>query len=210
MTGRRPPRAYDGMVVALWPDLGEDDPHSYDLDSMYGRLVTDHRLNLMTGEWEPIPASTTRPLLRIVCDGEHNRLGSAPMLAELWHTDRGPFFISKLPGAVTDPPNDPDDPFAPPSAVLPPRLRRERRAQHREPAPSQQWHPVPITIVRLFLQEPATERAHLWVKCADHGPATIDRALLYKAHLEDQARRRAGHDTPQPMVIPLHDVRTLS
>ena len=52
------------------------------------------------------------------------------------------------------------------------------------------WQPVPVTVVRLFLEEPSTQAATLWVKCADHGPGTIDRVRLYKAYLQDQQRRR--------------------
>jgi hypothetical protein len=47
------------------------------------------------------------------------------MIAELWETSRGPLFVSKLPGAVFDPDDDPNDPFAPPTAALS-KLKRAR------------------------------------------------------------------------------------
>lgn len=193
-------------MSGLWPYLGDEHPHQHALDSMYARLVTDRRLNLQTGEWEPIPASTTRPLLRVVCSAEHDP-GASHMLAELWNTDLGPFFISKLPGAVFDPPDHPTDPFAPPTAVLPKHLKRERR-HTAERQPLAGWQPVPVTIVRIFVEETATRDAELWVKCADHGTGTVDRVRLYKAYRRDQARRQE-RDTPDPMVIGLHDVGAL-
>ena len=194
-------------MTALWPDLGAENPHQ--LDAICARLTTDLQLNLETGEWEPIPRSTTRQLLRILCSGPHDRLG-APMLAELWHTDHGPFFISKLPGAVNDPPNLRNDPFAPPTAVLPTTLKDKRRHTAGGPAPGDGWRPVPVTLVRLLLNDPATLEADLWVKCAVHGSGTVDRVRLYRAYLQDQQRRRTrSADTPEPTVIELHDVATL-
>ena len=202
----RPARAYESAVTALWPDLGDEHPHQGALNATYNYLVSNRRLNLETGQWEPIPASTTRPLLRVLCSERHAR-GTTHMLAELWNTDLGPFFISKLPGGFFDPPNDATDPFAPPPAVLPKDKKAERRRRTRwRPPPG--WQPIPVTIVRLFLEEPSTQGATLWVKCADHGPGAIDRVRLYKAYLEDKQRRRQ-RDTPDPTVIGLHDVGAL-
>ncbi|WP_235499005.1 hypothetical protein [Knoellia sp. Soil729] len=129
------------------------------------------------------------------------------MLAEVWNTDRGPFFISKLPGGFFDPPNDPSDAFAPPTAVL----AKEQKAKRRRLAgwrPLPGWQPIPVTVVRLFLEEASTQGARLWVKCADHGPGTIDRVRLYKTYLQDRERRRQ-RDTPDATVIELHDVGAL-
>lgn len=203
----RPGRTYESGVAALWPQLGDEEPHQYDLDRTYGRLVTGRRLNLDTGEWEAVPRTTTRPLLRIVCSAEHDK-GASPMLAEVWHTDLGLFFASRLPGAAFDPPDHPTEPFAAPTAVLPSRLKNERRALAGRPRRGRGWAPIPITVVRLFLEEPTTQDATLWVKCADHGPGIVDRTRLYRAYLADKEGRRS-RDTPHPTVIGLHDVEAL-
>ncbi|MFW5471062.1 hypothetical protein ACOCJ4_13575 [Knoellia sp. CPCC 206435] len=195
-------------MTALWPDLGDEDPHQRTLNATYNYLVADRQLNLKTGQWELLPLSTTRPLLRVVCDAGHGARPD-PMLAELWRTDSGLFFISKLPGGLFDPPDDPTDPFAPPTAVLSKDQKVERRRQAGRARLTQGWQPVPITIVRLFLEDPNTLSVTLWVKCGRHGPHTIDRVRLYKTYLEDQ-RRRQQRDTPEPLVIGLHDVEALS
>ena len=202
----RPAGAYESAVTALWPELGDEHPHQAALNSTFNYLVTDRRLNLDTGQWEPIRATTTRPLLRILCSERHARSASH-MLAEVWNTDRGPFFISKLPGGFLDPPNDPNDAFAPPTAILP----KEQKAKRRRLAgwrPLPGWQPIPVTVVRLFLEEASTHVARLWVKCADHGPGTIDRVRLYRTYLQDRERRRQ-RDTPEATVIELHDVGAL-
>lgn len=191
---QRPENTYESTVVALWPKLGDEDPLQHEMDMAYGQVTTNRQLNLQTGEWEPIPPSTTRPLMRIVCSFDHDLYG-APMLSEVWHTGRGPFFVSKLPGAVFDPPDHPIDPFAPPTVVLPKHLREQRRTNSRDrEVDDGSWRPVPVTIVRLFLDEPNTAEALLWVKCADHGAATVDPVKLYRVLQQDQDKRRL-HDT---------------
>jgi hypothetical protein len=134
------------------------------------------------------------------------------MLAEIWHTDRSPFYLARLPGAVFDPPDHPTDPFAPPTAVLPKGELAARRALSGRSVVSTRWEPVPVTIVRLFLEERTTEEVALWVKCADHGAAKVDRFKLCKAYREDaQQRTSERRDTPNNVtVIGLHDVAALS
>ena len=204
----RPDRARESGVTALWPHLGDEEPHEYELDKMYGHLVTNTQYNFEMGEWEPTPPSTRRPLLRIVCSDPHDGTG-APRLAEVWHTDRGLFYAAPLPGAFSDPPDHPTEPFAPPTAVLPEDLKADRRRLFDRARIEEHWQPIPVTVVRMFLEAPQTSEATLWVKCHDHGPGVVDRVPLYKAYVEDRERRRS-HDTPDPTVIGLHDVRALS
>ena len=201
----KPGDPYTGIVVALWPQLGED-PRQCDLDKAYGQVVTDRTLNLRTGEWEPIPPDGTGPLLRITCMPELHFMDEAPMLAEVWKTNYGLLFISRLPGAAFDPKNDPNDPFAPPTAVLSKDdpIRGARGQSRRAMGTGKE--PIPITIVRILLDGPIT--ASLWVKCADHGSAEVDRLKLNRAYELDQVRRR-GRDTPEPTVIYLHDVAAI-
>lgn len=194
-------------MTALWPHLGDEEPHQYDLDKMYGHLVTNTQYNFETGEWEPTPPSTRRPLLRIVCSNAHDG-GGSPMLAEVWHTHLGPFYAARLPGAVFDPPDHPTEPFAAPTAVLPAHLKADRRRLFERAPGEEAWQPIPVTVVRLFLEASQTSEATLWVKCADHGPGKVDRIRLFKAYMEDGQRRRS-HDTPDPTVIGLHDVGAL-
>ena len=159
----RPGDPYTGIVRDYWPQLG-DDPQQYDVEKAYRETVEDRRLNLEMGEWEDIPQNATRALLRITCVPEaHFKRREAPMLAELWKTSRGLLYVSKLPGAVSDPNNDPDDPVAPPTAVLskPDRLRRARVQSKKTRGPGQK--PVPITIVRILLGDTVMARAPLWV-----------------------------------------------
>lgn len=204
----RPGDPYTGIVRDYWPQLG-DDPQQYDVEKAYHEVIGDRTLNLDMGEWDDIPQNATRALLRITCVPEaHFKRKEAPILAELWKTSRGLLYVSKLPGAVSDPGNDPDDPFAPPTAVLskPDRLGRARVQSKRPRGPGRE--PVPITIVRILLDDPVMARASLWVKCADHSAAEVDRARLLKVYELDRERRR-GHDTPEPTVIRLHDVVAL-
>ena len=66
---------------------------------------------------------------------------------------------------------------------------------------------MPITIVRVLLTDDVD--AKLWVKCADHGPAEVDRAKLwrqYEAYLKETTRR----DTPDACVLRLDSVAALS
>ena len=203
----RPGEPYTGIVAGLWPQLGDADPRQYDLDKACSRAVTDRTLNLTTGEWEAIPPDGTRALLRITCEPELHFGNAAPMLAEVWTTTQGLLFISKLPGAAFDPPDDPNDPFAPPTAVLSRRDRARRAGSQTRRGSEAGWEPVPITIVRLLLDGPV--EARLWVKCADHGAATVDRLKLNRVYQRDQVGRRQ-RDTLGPTVIPLHDVVTLS
>jgi hypothetical protein len=129
------------------------------------------------------------------------------MLAEVWKTSRGLLFVSKLPGAHSDASNDPDDPFAPPTAVLSKheRIRRVRGQSKKPSGPG--WQPAPITVVRILLDGPIN--AQLWVKCARHGPAVVDRLGLNRVYELDQAARRE-RDTLMPRVIRLNDVGALS
>ena len=203
----RPGEPYTGIVAGLWPQLGDADPRQYDLDKAYSQAVSVWTRNLKTGEWEAIPPDGTRALLRITCAPERHHFGdTAPMLAEVRTTSFGLLFISKLPGAASDPPDDPNDPFAPPTAVLPRRDRARRAWGQTRRGSEEGRQPVPITIVRILLDGPVM--ASLWVKCADHGPAVVDRIKLARVYEQDQARRR-GHDTPKPTVIRLQDVVTL-
>ncbi len=126
------------------------------------------RYNLQTGEWEPIPASTTRPLLLVACDERHHRSGS-PMLAELWNTDLGPFFVAALAGAVFDPPDHPTDPWAPPTAVLSNEDKQERGRLFDASPVDPRWQPIPITVVRLFPEVQATTKAR---RCGSSAPTT--------------------------------------
>lgn len=203
----RPERAYQGMVRALWPQLGEDDPRQYDLDKAYGEVTTNQTRNLQMGEWEASPREGIGRLLRITCIPQGHFGGNAPMLAEVWKTSYGLLFISRLPGAVFDPEDDPNDPFAPPTAVLSRAGRLERAAAESRAGSARDYEPVPFTDVRILLNGPVV--AKLWVKCADHGPAVVDRLLLNRAYLQDQERRRQ-RDTLKPTVIRLHDVGALS
>jgi hypothetical protein len=203
----RPERVYESMVVALWPQLGEDDPRQYDLDKAYGEVTTDRTLNLQTGEWEAIPADGTRAILRITCMPDLHHGGAAPMLAEVWNTSRGLLFVSKLPGAVFDPDDDPDDPFAPPTAVLSSADRHKRAGGQSRTVGERGFEPIPFTNVRLLLDGPV--EAPFWVKCADHGAAIVDRFKLNRVYQLDQVARRQ-RDTLKPTVIRLQDVAALS
>jgi hypothetical protein len=200
---------FESIVAGLWPQLGDDDPRQYDMDKAYQEVVTDIRLNFGTIEWEAIPPDVTRPLLRITCEPSLHFRGGAPMLAEVWKTSRGLLYASRLPLAFSDPDNDPDDPFAPPTAVLSEgdRLRRARAQSKRPSGPG--WEPVPITIVRVPLHDPVMARARLWIKCAQHFVGEVDIVKLLKVYKLDQERRRA-HDTPEATVIYLHNVVALS
>ena len=195
------------MVVALWPQLGEDDPRGYDLDKAYGEVTTNRTLNLQTGEWEASPREGIGRLLRITCSPDLHHGGEAPMLAEVWNTSRGLLFVSKLPGAVFDPDDDPDDPFAPPTAVLSSADRHKRAGGQSRTVGGRDFEPIPFTNVRLLLDGPV--EAPFWVKCADHGAAIVDRFKLNRVYQLDQVARRQ-RDTPKPTVIYLHDVAALS
>ena len=203
----RPRNAYTGIVAGLWPQLGDEDPRQYDMDKAYSEVVTDRRLNLKTGEWEAIPSNGTRALLRITCEPELHFRGVAPMLAEVWKTSRGLLFISRLPGAVFGPKDDPKDPFAPPTAVLSCADLTKRAAGQSTTGSQPGWEPVPVTIVRILLNGPVV--ASLWVKCADHGPANVDRLRLNRVYERDQVARREC-DTLKPAVVRLQDVGALS
>lgn len=207
----RPERAYQGMVVALWPQLGEDDPRQYDMDKAYGEVTTNRTLNLRTRkktrEWEASPREGIGRLLRITCIPQGHFGGNAPMLAEVWNTTYGLLFISRLFGAVFDPEDDPNDRFAPPTAVLSRAGRLERAAAESSVGSAPGYEPVPFTDVRILLDGPV--EAKLWVKCADHGPGVVDRLLLNRAYQQDRERRRQ-RDTLKPTVIRLHDVGALS
>jgi hypothetical protein len=205
-------------VVRFWPDFPEDDERVYDLEKAYGAATNDRQMVAIENpepngpfiEWRPIPPSTTRPLIRIVCSHpDHGR--EQPMVAELWHTDdNGPLFLSRLPGAVGDPPDDPADPFARPVATL---SRADRAARRKSVLPartSMGWEPVPVTIVRIFLEDPTTVEAQLWVKCADHGVWMLDRGTLGVEYLKDRDHRRRGRDTREPTVIGLHTAGAVS
>ncbi len=203
----RPGEPYTGIVAGLWPQLGDADPRQYDLDKACSRTDAYRTLNLTTGEWEDIPPDGARALLRITCEPELHFGDAAPMLAEVWTTTQGLLFISKLPGAAFDPPDDPNDPFAPPTAVLSGRDRARRAGGQTRRGSGAHWEPVPITIVRILLDGPVM--ASLWVKCADHGPAVVDRIKLARVFEQDQQARR-DLDAPKPTVIYLHDVVALS
>ena len=101
-----PGDAYTGIVACLWPQLGDEDPQQYDLDNAYVEVATDRTLNLQTGEWEAIPSTGIRALLRITCIPALHFNGEAPMLAEVWNTSYGLLFVSKLPRAVSGPQDD--------------------------------------------------------------------------------------------------------
>jgi len=127
------------MVVGLWPLLCDEDPHQYHLDTAYRRVTTNRQLNLKTGEWETIPPSTTRPLLRIGHghglgngNGNGNDRHGTPMLAEVWQTRRSLLFVSVAWGCLRLA-RPLHRPLAPPSAVLPDDLRWERRACRGDP-----------------------------------------------------------------------------
>jgi hypothetical protein len=195
------------MVVGLWPQLGGDDPRQHDLDKAYGEATTDRKFNLVTGEWDAIVSGGIQALLRITCSPERHTGVDAPMLGEVWNTSCGLLFVSRLPGAVFDPDDDPKDPFAPPTAVLSGADLIERAAGQPSKASEAGWKPIPVTIVRLLLDGPV--EAPLWVKCADHGAATVDRLKLNRVYQRDQVGRRQ-RDTLKPTVIRLHDVGALS
>jgi hypothetical protein len=203
----RPGEPYTGIVGGLWPQLGDEDPRQYDLDKAYSQAVNDRTLNRTAGEWEAIPPDGSRPLLRITCEPELHFGHNAPMLAEVWTTSQGLLFISKLPGAAFDPPDDPNDALAPPTAVLSRRDRARRVGGQTKRGKQAGWEPVPITIVRLLLGGPVM--APLWVKCADHRPAVVDRIKLARVFEQDREARR-DLDAPKPTVIYLHDVVALS
>jgi len=204
---QRPERAYESMVVALWPQLGEDDTRQYDMDKAYGEATTNRTRNLQTGEWEASPREGIGRLLRITCNPQGHFGGNAPMLAEVWKTTYGLLFLAALPGAVFDPEDDPNDPFAPPTAVLSTAGRLERAAAESRARSPRKYEPLPFTDVRILLDGPVV--AKLWVKCADHGPGVVDRLLLNRAYQQDRERRRQ-RDTLKPTVIRLHDVGALS
>ena len=208
MNPKRPLRAgdpYTGIVAGLWPQLG--DSRQYDMDMAYAQAVNNIRFSLETGDWEAIPPDGSRALLRITCAPEKHFRDDAPMLAEVWKTSRGLLFVSKLPGAAFDPKDDPNDPFAPPTAVLCRADRIKRADGQSRPSGGSGWEPIPITIVRLLLDGPIV--APLWVKCAKHGPAIVDLLKLNRVYERDQAARRK-RDTLKPAVIRLHDVAALS
>jgi hypothetical protein len=116
-----PGDAYESMVSGLWPQLGDE--RQYHADKAWHQVDDEVTLNFETGEWEAIPQDGTRPLLRITCEPRSHFQGGAPMLAELWKTSYGRLFVSSLPGAAFDQGDDLNDPFAPPTAVLPKRDR---------------------------------------------------------------------------------------
>ncbi|HEX7538387.1 MAG TPA: hypothetical protein VF391_15465 [Dermatophilaceae bacterium] len=129
------------------------------------------------------------------------------MLAEVWTTSYGLLFVSKLPGAVFDPDDDPRDPSAPPTAVLSKRDRiRLARGQSKK-ARGPGWEPIPITVERILLDGPVI--APLWVKCAIHFAVEVDIVKLAKIYKLSQ-EKHGERDTPEPMVIYLHDVVALS
>ncbi|WP_056776184.1 hypothetical protein [Terrabacter sp. Soil811] len=203
----------------FWPNFGEDDERLYDLTKAYIQATSDRQMQVARHpedpaeelQWLPIPPSMTRSLLQVVCTHAAHRAHECPKLAELWHTDaHGPLFLSRLAGAAFDPPDDPDDPFAPPTAVLTRQQRDARRALFPSTSLSPVWEALPVTVVRLFLDDPSTFEAELWVKCVDHGPAKVDRGKLGLAYLEDAKRRRQGRDTREPTVIGLHTVGAVS
>lgn len=208
-------RAHESEVRNFWPHFAEDDERLYDLTKAYIQATSDRHMQVARPrgarpddgpQWRPMPPSTTRPLLRVVCTHPEHLAHERPMLAELWHTDaHGPLFLSKLPGAAFDPPDDSDNLFGPPSAVLGPKGRAARRSL---PARNlaQAWTALPVTVVRLFLDDPSTFEARLWIKCADHGVGTLDRGKLGIAYMADAKRRREGRDAREPTVIGLHTV----
>lgn len=195
------------MVLGLWPQLGSDDPRQYDLDKAYGEAVTNISLNLQTGVWDAIAADGTQAVLRITCSPERHTGDEAPMLAEVWNTSYGLLFIARLPGAVFDPDDYPKDSFAPPTAVLSGVDLIKRAVGQPRRTSEDCWRPIPVTIVRLLLDGPVD--APLWVKCADHGAATVDRLKLNRVYQQDKIARRQ-RDTRKPRVIRLHDVGALS
>jgi hypothetical protein len=208
---QRPPRPgepFTGILAGLWPQLGDADPRQYDMDKAFSDAATSLTFNPKTGQqWEAIPPDGKRALLRITCEPDRHFGHDAPMLAEVWTTNYGLLFISRLPGAAFDPEDDPVDPFAPPTAVLSKSERSKRAGGQTRRGTKAGWEPVPITIVRILLDGPVM--ASLWVKCADHGPAIVDRIKLARVYEQDQQARR-GLDTPKPTVIRLHDVVAIS
>jgi hypothetical protein len=115
----RPERAYSAQVVRYWPDLSVTDP------DMHWRLTkadTDVSTNMdvLTGELRTHRQREVKPRLRITCHPDRHRgsLRPTPSLAEVWDTRWGVLFVAALGGAAGDPPDTPDDPFAPPLVLL--------------------------------------------------------------------------------------------
>lgn len=80
-----------------------------------------------------------------------------------------------------EPAFDPQHPDAPPTAVLPLRLRTERNrrlAKLRDLDPTA-WHPIEVVVVRVLLPPQGGER--LFIKCPACGPAEVDPIRLAAA-----------------------------
>lgn len=202
----RPPGAFDAQVVAYWPDLAEVDPEEqFRLQKAIAAISTNR--DLLAGTLRTHSQRGVKPRLRVTCSPErhHTPLSTAPRLAEVWDTEWGVLFAAPLGGAAGDVVEIPvKEPFDPPSALLP---KKVRRSVDRQPATSEQgWKPVPITVVRVFLPPP--DGCRLWVKCANCGPGEVDWIKL-GAHYEFDGQKRRRHDSPSPSVVSLHSVGAL-
>ena len=205
---------YKATVDGLWPQLGDEAPRQYAWDQAYGEVATrtmaytdpdTGQLKFVPkGQPDPLRDPMTCPLLWITCLPEGHFGHAAPVLAEVWQTTRGRLFVAALPGTLLDPDESSRAPFAPPAAARAARRRRRPAAASAEAG--QPWIHVPITIVRLLLDDDVP--AGLWVRCVRHGPAQVDRDRLQTA-LEKMARS-PNRDAPEVPIVRLDSVTALS
>lgn len=187
--------------AAFWPDYEPE--HPLRTRSMAAFLEVTGITSLRS-DGPPTQQSTAALVLQVSClpDLHRTRRGAddpdrgPPMLAEVWATSSGLLFLASVPGRWDDP-----QASSSPEQLEGCTTGAEMLAVD---ANNTGDDPVPVTIVRVLLEDPARPR-RLQVKCRVHGLAWVDSAAVHRQALQMGRRSRSGRSR----VVSLTAVRAV-